>query len=106
MEIIPLKSLSKNEVDLFLAEIGYYSFFHTEKILNYYFNTYDIDDKSFFVLEGKQPLAFAPLGISQEENLTSLSFSNVACHAPIIANNLSSQQKENCPKNYMRKFII
>ena len=77
MEIIPLKSLSKNEIDLFLEEISYFNIFHTEKILNYYFNTYDIDDKSFFVVEGKKPLAFAPLGISQEENLTSLSFSNV-----------------------------
>jgi hypothetical protein len=104
MEIIPLKSLSKNEIDLFLEEISYFNIFHTEKILNYYFNTYDIVDKSFFVVEGKQPLAFAPLGISQEENLTSLSFSNVACHTPIIANKLSSQQKRKLSRKLYEKI--
>ena len=60
MEIVFSKKLSQKKHNIFLRKIGNYNIHHTESLLNYHFNTLDIIDKSFFVLEGEEVLAFCP----------------------------------------------
>ena len=103
MKIVFSKNLSKNQHEAYLNEIGDYQIYHTEKLLNYYFHTSKIIDKSFFILEKDKPLAFAPLGIVKEDKLTTLSFSAVACHTPTISHNMASQNKR---KLYKKLFSI
>ncbi len=103
MKIIFSKSLSKNQHEACLEEIGNYQIYHTEKLLNYYLRNSKINDKSFFIFEKDKPLAFAPLGITNESNRLSLSFSTVACHTPIISHDMSSQNKR---KFYKKLYSI
>ena len=51
MKLVFSKNLSKIQHEAYLEEIGNYQLYHTEKILNYYFHTSKINDKSFFILE-------------------------------------------------------
>ena len=103
MKLVFSKNLSKIQHEAYLEEIGNYQLYHTEKILNYYLHTSKINDKSFFILEKDKPLAFAPLGITNEDNSSSLSFSTVACHTPIISHNMTSQNKR---KFYRKLYSI
>jgi len=103
MEIIFSKNLSKKQHEDYLEEIGNYQIYHTEKLLNYYFHITEIHDKSFFIIEKDKPLAFAPLGITKEDNSSSLSFSTVACHTPIISHDMTSQNKR---KFYKKLYSI
>ncbi len=93
MNIVFSKNLSKKKHELFLEKIGNYQIYHTEKLLNYYFNTSKIIDKSFFIFDEDKPLVFAPLGITNEDDFNTLSFSSVACHTPIVSKDLTSQNK-------------
>ena len=93
MNIVFSKNLSKKKHENFLEKIGNYQIYHTEKLLNYYFNTSKIIDKSFFIFDEDKPLVFAPLGIVNEDDFNTLSFSSVACHTPAVSNDLNSQNK-------------
>ena len=103
MKIVFSKNLSKKQHEAYLEEIGNYQIYHTEKLLNYYFHTLKINDKSFFIFEKDKPLAFAPLGIVNEDNSSSVSFSTVACHTPIISHSMASQNKR---KFYKKLYSI
>jgi hypothetical protein len=98
------KDLSKKQHEIYLKKINNYNINHTEKILNYHFNTSKIDDKSFFFVEGEKPMAFVPLGITNKNNFTTLSFSKTACHVPLLSEDMNSQTRKRVFREIYKKI--
>ncbi len=104
MKYLEAKNLSsKNYLD-YLNQLGNYSFFHTQEILEFYVESSSGKNLSFFCFEQDEVVGFVPLCIRTEKKKKIFSFNEAGCHKPLIKISLPSRAKKNYSKEIFNEI--
>jgi len=101
-----MKFINAEDIDLdtyqkYLDELGDYSFFHTKMAMDYYSNSTETENKSFFCFEQKELIGFVALGFNKKKGKKTISFDETPCHLPIIKNDIIGRVR----KNYLKEIF-
>jgi len=101
MEFIKSNTLDPKVYQNYLNDLGDYSFYHTQYVLDYYSKSTTTVDLSFFCMERGLVCGFASLGLHLEKN--NITF-HMSCHMPIVKKNIIGRERKKILKKIFNEI--
>ena len=102
MKFVKSETLDLDIYQKNLEELGCYSFFHTQKILDFYTKSSSVKNLSFFCYEQQELIGFVVLALNKKKNQINFSFGGTPCHLPIIKTTIKGRTR----KKYLKKIFL